>query len=186
MRSGMTCNWSDDIWKLNAPSKQSNVCVSATESKEQIKFVYPVLKWLRTKILNENLRIRVGKKDQSLFQSWIDHRKGDKLIYAVAKVHFWQTFCAENETVVRKILKVRESFESSRVRWSQERRDKVGENHMYWQSNSQQQTSAVRSVMTSALYNDFRRWRSILNYFSVDEKCSDGCWESGADFQISV
>ena len=26
MRSGVTCNWSDDIWKLNAPSKQSNVC----------------------------------------------------------------------------------------------------------------------------------------------------------------
>ena len=26
MRSGVTCNWSDDSWKLNAPSKQSNVC----------------------------------------------------------------------------------------------------------------------------------------------------------------
>ena len=71
------------------------VCVSPTASKEQIKFVYPVLKWLRTKILNENGRYRVGKKDQSLFESWIDHRKGDKLIYPVAKVHFWQTFCAK-------------------------------------------------------------------------------------------
>ena len=64
------------------------VCVSPTASKEQIKFAYPVLKWLRTKILNENGWYRVGKKDQSLFESWIDHRKGDK-------VHFWQTFCAE-------------------------------------------------------------------------------------------
>ena len=38
MRSGVTCNWSDDIWKLNVP------CVSPTASKEQIKFVYSVLK----------------------------------------------------------------------------------------------------------------------------------------------
>ena len=51
-------------------------------SKEQIKFVYSVLKWLQTKILNENWLYQVGKKDQSLFESWIEH--------------FWQTFCAEN------------------------------------------------------------------------------------------
>ena len=47
----------------------------------------------------------------------LDHWKGDKLIYPVVKVHFWQTFRAEivqakNETIVQKILKVRESFES--------------------------------------------------------------------------
>ena len=38
MMSGVTCNWSDDIWKFNTP------CVSPTASKEQVKFVYSILK----------------------------------------------------------------------------------------------------------------------------------------------
>ena len=71
------------------------MCVSPTALKEEIKFVYSVLKWLRTKILNENWRYWVDKKDQSLFESWIDNQKGDKVIYPVVKVHFRQTFCAE-------------------------------------------------------------------------------------------
>ena len=88
----------------------------------------------------------------------------------------------KNETIVRKILEVRESFASSRVHWSQEK---------YWRRNLQQQTSAVRSVRWStstgsALHNEFFQWRSILNCFSVDEKCGGSCWESRADFQISV
>ena len=96
--------------------------------------------------------------------------------------------CAEkNQTVVRKILEVKESFESLRVHWSQERRDKVRKMYMYWRRNSQQQTT-FRSVWwststASALFNDFHRWKGILNCFSVDEKCGDSCWESRADFQ---
>ena len=110
-------------------------------SKEQIKFVYSVLKWLQTKILNENWGYRVGKKEQTCLNLELITGK------EISSYMQWRRFtCAENETVVRKILEVRESFESSRVHWSQERRDKVGENHMYWRSNSQQQTSAVRSV----------------------------------------
>ena len=46
------------------------VCVYVSPaSKEQIKFVYSVLKRLRAKILNENWRYQVAKKDQSLFES---------------------------------------------------------------------------------------------------------------------
>ena len=154
------------------------VCVSPG-SKEQIKFVYSVLKWLRTKILNENWRYRVAKKDQSLFESWIDHRKGD--IYPVAKDILCRNCAGKNETVVRKILEVRESFESSRIHWSQERRDKVHEKYMYWRTETRNNKRAL-----FVTYNDFRWRRSILNCFSVDEKCGDGCWESRADFQVSV
>ena len=53
------------------------VCISPA-SKEQIKLVFYVLKWLQAKILNEN---------------WIDHRKGD--IYPVA----WQRFTFEKHFV---------------------------------------------------------------------------------------
>ena len=100
--------------------------------------------------------------------------------------------CADkNETIVWKILEVRESFASSRVLWSQERQAKDRKKYMYWRRNLQQQTSAVRSEQwststASALHNEFCQWRSILNCFSVDEICGDSCWESRADFQISV
>ena len=88
----------------------------------------------------------------------------------------------KNETIVRKILEVRESFASSRVHWSQEK---------YWRRNLQQQTSAVRSVWwytstASALHNEFLQWRSILNCFSVDEKCGDSCQESRADSKYQL
>ena len=84
----------------------------------------------------------------------------------------------KNETIVWKILEVRESFASSRVHWSEERRDKVRKKYMYWQRNLQQQTSAVCSVWwststASALHNEFCQWRRILNCFSVNEKCGD-------------
>ena len=153
------------------------------------------------KDFNQKLTIGWPKKDQSLFESWIDHWKGDfKLSYIQWRIkgHFWQTFCVQivsdkNKTVVRKILEVRGSLESLRVHWSQKRRDEVRKKYtyMYCRRNSQKQTSAVRSVWwstsnASALYNGIHRWRSILNCFSVNEKCGNSCRESRADFQISV
>ena len=155
-------------------SDQNNiecVCVSPTASKEQIKFVYSVLKWLRTKILNENWR----KKTKACLN--LDHRKGDKLSYIqwwrfTFDKHFVPKLCRQKWNRSSEDSR-RESFESSRVHWSQERRDKVREKYMYWRRNSQQQTSVVQ--MTSALCSDFRRWRSILNCFSIDEKCGDVC-----------
>ena len=82
--------------ECSIPSKTIEcVCISPPVLKEQIKSVYSVLKWLRTKILHKTWRYRVGKKHQSLFESWIDRQKGDKLIYPVSKDHFWQTFCSK-------------------------------------------------------------------------------------------
>ena len=101
---------------------------------------------------------RWAKKTKACFSCLnLDHRKGDKLIYPVATSGegslltniFCRNCTGKNETVVWKILEVRESFESSRVHWSQERRDKVREKYMYWRRNSQQQlTSAVQMTMT--------------------------------------
>ena len=55
--------------KLSVPlrSKQSNVCAFLNRRKS--KFVYSILKWLQTKILEENWWYRGPKKDQSLFES---------------------------------------------------------------------------------------------------------------------
>ena len=87
------------------------VCVSPT-SKEQIKFVYSVLKWLWAKIFNENWPYRVAKKRPKLvwILNWSPERR--YISSGTAKDHFWQTFCAKigqtkNETVVQKILEVR-------------------------------------------------------------------------------
>ena len=141
-----------------------------------VRFSYSVLKWLRTKILNENWRYRVAKKRPKLF--WILNWSPETRYISSGKgsllTNILYPNCAEkNETVVRKILEVKESFESSRVHWSQERWDKVRKKYMYWRRNSQQQTtfhSVWWSTSTaSALFNDFRRWKGILNCFSVDE-----------------
>ena len=62
MRCGMTGNWPDDIWKLNGikwgkllvPFRPKISYVCAFLLCQKSKFVYSVLKLLRTKILNEN------------------------------------------------------------------------------------------------------------------------------------
>ena len=68
--------------------------------------------------------IEWAKKTKACFSCLnLDHRKGDKLIYPVATSGegslltniFCRNCTGKNETVVWKILEVRESFESSRV-----------------------------------------------------------------------
>ena len=91
VRWHLEVEWMAEIYIGSIPT-ETIVCVCVSPaSKEQIKFVYSVLKWLRAKILNENWRYPADKKHQSLFKSWIDHLKGDT--YPV--VHFWQTCCTE-------------------------------------------------------------------------------------------
>jgi len=76
MRSSVTCNWCLRLhldwveWqKVSVPlqPKQLNMC--AVLLRRKIKFVYSILKWLRTKILNENWWYRVAKKRPKLV--WI-------------------------------------------------------------------------------------------------------------------
>ena len=118
--------------KLSVPfrPKESYVCVSLA-SKEQIKFVYSVLKWLQAKILNENWRYRVAKKRPKLVWILIWSPKRRNISSGAAKFtfdkHFVLKLCRQNETVVGKILEVRESFESLRV---QQRRDRVRKKYM--------------------------------------------------------
>ena len=71
------------------------VCVPPA-SKEQTKFVYSVLKWLRAKILNDNWRYRVAKTRPKLVWNlnWSPERR--YISSGAGKVHFWQTFCAES------------------------------------------------------------------------------------------
>ena len=65
------------------------VCVPPA-SKEQTKFVYSVLKWLRAKILNDNWRYRVAKTRPKLVWNlnWSPERR--YISSGVAKIHFWQ------------------------------------------------------------------------------------------------
>ena len=97
MRCGVTGNWSNDqmtyfgSWmaEIGSIPTKTTVCVCVSPAtKEQIKFVYFVPKWLRAKILNENWRCRVAKKrPKPVWILNIDHRKGD--IYpAVARQRF--------------------------------------------------------------------------------------------------
>ena len=95
------------------------VCVSPA-SKEQIKLVYSILKWLRAKILNENWRYRVAKKRPKLV--WILNRSPPERRYissGAAKGSLLKNILCRNcadktKTVVQKILEVRDSFVSDR------------------------------------------------------------------------
>ena len=65
------------------------VCISPA-SKEQTKFLYSVLKWLRAKILSDNWRYRVAKTRPKLVWNlnWSPERR--YISSGAAKVHFWQ------------------------------------------------------------------------------------------------
>ena len=152
-------SWMAEIGSI--PTK-TTVCVCVSPAtKEQIKFVYFVPKWLRAKILNENWRCRVAKKrPKPVWILNIDHRKGDIYIRqwrgkgSLLTNILCRNWADKNETVVRKILELRESFAASRVHWSQDRRDKVRKKYMYWRRNLQQQTCAVRSVWSVGIHFD--------------------------------
>ena len=94
MRSGVTGNWSDDIWMaeiIDSIQTKTIVCVCVSPAwKEQTKCVYSVLKWLRTKILNDNWRYWVAKTRPKLvwILNWSPERR--YISSGVAKVHFWQ------------------------------------------------------------------------------------------------
>ena len=92
VRSGVTGNWSDDIWKLNGGKYRFH---SDQNNRMCVRFSCSVIKWLQTNILNENWWYRVAKTRPKLF--WILNWSPETryIIYPVANVHFWQTFWAE-------------------------------------------------------------------------------------------
>ena len=53
MRSGVTCNWCLRL-PLNEENYRLQSNVRAFLNRQKSKFVYSVLKWLQTKILEEN------------------------------------------------------------------------------------------------------------------------------------
>ena len=105
------------------------VCISPA-SKEQIKFIYFVL-CSTSRDFKRKLTISGGQKRPKLVWILICMITGKEIyIQWSGEGSLWTNIlcrnCADkNETVVWKILEGRESFESSRVHWSQERRDKV-------------------------------------------------------------
>ena len=134
------------------------VCVSPA-SKEQIKLVYSILKWLRAKILNENWRYRVAKKRPKLvwILNWSPERR--YISSGAAKGSLLKNILCRNcadktKTVVQKILEVRDSFVSPRVHWSQERRDKVYKKYMYWRRNA---TTNERCTLRVMIHFDRQR-----------------------------
>ena len=122
MRGGVTCNCTDEIWNLNVPFRPNNrMCAFSLRGKSKLNLFTLYLSDYEQRFLIKIDDIGWPKHDQSLFESWFDHRKGDILQWRGEGSLLTNILCRncadKNETVVRKILEVRESFESSRVHW---------------------------------------------------------------------
>ena len=87
MRSGVTGNWSDDIWKLNGGKYRFH---SDQNNRMCVRFSCSVIKWLQTNILNQNWWYRVAKTRPKLVSilNWSPERR--YISSGVVKVHFWQ------------------------------------------------------------------------------------------------